>query len=373
MNVFYGTLLLLLLVLIELAAVRFILKEPIPWKEVTGNLNSGHILLWIFRGLEIVVYDYSLHYLGLGIIDNWPLWTIYVFAFVAWDFCFYWLHRLHHQWPALWAVHEVHHQGEYFSLSLGIRNSWFSSLTSIPFFTILAVLGVPLEVFIVVSSIHYLIQFYNHTRLVNKSGWLEYIFVTPSHHRVHHGKNKEYINKNHSGTFVIWDKMFGTFQAERVDIAIEYGIRNPVNSHNPMWQNGKPISEWLGKRKKERFTNSTSPIPFSSLWIGLGGILLFMLLLVYIYYENQWPSTLKAVFFTYLFMNTLANGGLSDGKPWAFYAWLGISLLGGLGILLFFADSMHIIAQSLLVLLVIHACMGVFIRFFGEQKIGNSK
>ncbi|MDN4165141.1 sterol desaturase family protein [Cytophagales bacterium LB-30] len=368
MNVFYSTLLLLLLVLIELVAIRLILKEPIPWKEVTANLNSGHILLWIFRGLEIVVYDYSLRYLGLGLIDSWPLWAIYIFAFVAWDFCFYWLHRLHHQWPALWAIHEVHHQGEYFSLSLGIRNSWFSSLTSIPFFTILAVVGVPLEVFIVVSSLHYVVQFYNHNRIVNKSGWLEYVLITPSHHRVHHGKNKEYINKNHSGTLVIWDKLFGTFQEEREDIVMEYGIRNPVNSHNPLWQNGKPIVQWLGKYKVWPLKSSFSPKQFSSLWIGLGGILLFMLLLVYIYYETQWPASLKAVFFSYLFMNTLANGGLSDGKSWALYAWLLFSVLGGAGILFFYADSMHIIAQFLLIFLAFHAFMGLFIHFYRKQS-----
>jgi Fatty acid hydroxylase superfamily len=186
-----------------------------------------------------------LQHLSLHWVDQWPVAWQWVFAFIGWDFCFYWMHRMHHKLPIFWAVHVVHHQGEHFNLSLGIRNSWYSSLTSFLFVAILAVLGVPLEIFIAVSSFHYSVQFYNHNALVGKSGWLDKIMVTPSNHRVHHGMDPIYVNKNFGGTLLIWDKLFGTYQAERDDVPLRYGVSGSVSSNNPLWANNSPLQKFV--------------------------------------------------------------------------------------------------------------------------------
>ena len=174
-------LIMLAFVLAELLILKWVRKTPVPWKDVIFNLNSGHILMWVFRGVEVAAFALLLRHANLHIVDQWPVAAQWVLAFFAWDLCFYWMHRLHHKIPLLWAVHVVHHQGEHFNLSLGVRNSWYSSLTNFPFIAILAVLGVPLEIFLVVSSLHYTVQFYNHNALVNKSGILDKFMVTPSH------------------------------------------------------------------------------------------------------------------------------------------------------------------------------------------------
>ncbi|WP_416864908.1 MAG: sterol desaturase family protein [Imperialibacter sp.] len=322
MNLVYGTGLLFLLVLMELAAIRYFLQEKIPWKEIVMNLNSGHILLWIFRGLEVLAFHWLLTHFSFGWVAQWPVALQWVFAFVAWDFCFYWLHRLHHAVGFLWAVHVVHHEGEHFSLSLGIRNSWYSSLTSFPFFAGLAILGLPLEIFIVVSSVHYFIQFYNHNRIVKKSGWLEHIMITPSHHRVHHGKNPEYINKNCGGTFVIWDKLFGTFQAERDDIDIAFGTNDPVRSENPFWANNIPFLKWLHLPLPQLRKHEAQKSFFSDTFVGFGGLLLFCLLLFYIYKEPSWTGTPKLILFSIIFLGTIANGGLAENKLWGAVLWV---------------------------------------------------
>ncbi|WP_426917583.1 sterol desaturase family protein, partial [Serratia bockelmannii] len=171
----------LFIVVAEAVALQWGRREPVNWHDLVFNLNSGHIMLWLFRGLEITCYGYVAAHFSLGLLDAWPPLLMWLFALLAWDFGFYWLHRLHHRFRVLWAVHVVHHQGEHFNLSLGVRNSWYSSLTSIPFFLLLALAGVPLSVFVAVSIFHYSIQLFNHNALTPKLGVLEKILVTPAH------------------------------------------------------------------------------------------------------------------------------------------------------------------------------------------------
>lgn len=137
---FLGTCLLLLLISVELIFFKLENKE-IPWREIATNLNTGQIVLWIFRSLEIIAFVFIYRHMSFDLVGNLPIWLIWLSGFILWDFCFYWLHRLHHKYKIFWLIHQVHHQGEYFNLSLGVRNSWYSSLTSIPFFLPMALIG----------------------------------------------------------------------------------------------------------------------------------------------------------------------------------------------------------------------------------------
>ncbi|WP_316788447.1 sterol desaturase family protein [Pedobacter frigoris] len=175
------------------------------------------------------------------IFENWRffdlpnnIWT-WVILFIGVDFFYYWFHRMSHQVNALWAAHIVHHQSEEYNLTVALRQSWFQSWFSWVFYLPLALVGFDPVMFLTLSAFNTLYQFWIHTRAIKSLGPLEYIINTPSHHRVHHGSNPKYIDKNHAGTLIIWDMMFGTFQKEEEDVY--YGITTPLASWNPIWAN----------------------------------------------------------------------------------------------------------------------------------------
>ena len=140
-----------------------------------------------------------------------------------------------HQVNALWAAHIVHHQSEEYNLTVALRQSWFQGWFSWVFYLPLAFAGFDPIMFLTLSSFNTLYQFWIHTRAIKSMGFLEYILNTPSHHRVHHGSNPKYIDKNHAGTLIIWDRLFGTFQKEEEEVY--YGITKPLASWNPFWAN----------------------------------------------------------------------------------------------------------------------------------------
>ncbi|WP_416052555.1 sterol desaturase family protein [Cupriavidus basilensis] len=310
----------LLCVVAELLIRKYRRGESIPWREVVFNLGSGHILMWFFRGLEIAAFGLVLRVANLHWVDAWPLAWQWAFGFVAWDFCFYWMHRLHHKIPLLWAVHVVHHQGEHFNLSLGIRNSWYSSLTNLPFVIGLAVAGLPLEIFVVVSSIHYAVQFYNHNGLVGSSGILDRFLVTPAHHRVHHGTAPCYLDRNFGGTFLWWDKLFGTFQPRLADVPLDYGVPGTPRSDNPLLASNLPLLRLVGGTCKHRAPRPGFHVP--DLLIGLGGLLLFGIVIHYIHRDGAWQGQRQALLFGLIFAATIALGAMSDGRRWGAAAWV---------------------------------------------------
>ncbi|TKC09503.1 sterol desaturase family protein [Pedobacter frigoris] len=175
------------------------------------------------------------------IFENWRLFDIpnniwtWIILFIGVDFFYYWFHRMSHQVNALWAAHIVHHQSEEYNLTVALRQSWFQSWFSWVFYLPLAFVGFDPVMFLTLSAFNTLYQFWIHTRAIKSLGPLEYILNTPSHHRVHHGSNPKYIDKNHAGTLIIWDMMFGTFQKEEEDVY--YGITTPLASWNPVWAN----------------------------------------------------------------------------------------------------------------------------------------
>jgi alkylglycerol monooxygenase len=159
----------------------------------------------------------------------------WVLLFLGVDFCYYWFHRMSHEVNALWAAHVVHHQSEDYNLSVALRQSWLQSSFSWAFYLPLALLGFEPMMFLTMSAFNTLYQFWIHTQAIGTMGPLEWVLNTPSHHRVHHGSNPKYIDRNHAGSLIIWDRMFGTFQKEEDKVV--YGITTPLNSWNPVWAN----------------------------------------------------------------------------------------------------------------------------------------
>ncbi|MBU9577410.1 sterol desaturase family protein [Ralstonia mannitolilytica] len=305
-------------VLLELAALKWWRGQPLPWRDVILNLNSGHVLMWLCRGVEVAGFTWLYAHASLHWVDGWHPVAGWAFAFVAWDLGFYWLHRMHHKLGFLWAIHAVHHEGEHFNLSLGVRNAWLSSLTSLPFFVPLALLGVTPEMFVAVSGLHYSVQFYNHCGLVGRSGVLDRFMVTPANHRVHHGCNPEYIDRNFGGTLLLWDKLFGTYQRALADVPIRYGVHKPTHSDNPFWANVVPALQWLGLRTPH-LQRDTRTTPAG--WIATGGVLLFGVVIDYVRTDGLWPGHWQAVWFALILLLTLALGGLSDGRGWGRWLW----------------------------------------------------
>ena len=321
MTLILPSILLLVMVAIEAFVLRVVQRKEVPWHQLVFNLNSGHTIMWLFRGIEIAVFHAVSERFSFGWVEGWSPVAQFVLALLFWDFCFYWMHRMHHKFGMLWAVHVVHHEGDHFSLSLGIRNSWYSSLTSIPFFLILALVGIPLEVFIAVGAIHYFVQFYNHNGLVKKSGFLEHIMVTPSHHRVHHGKNAPYLDRNFGGTLVFWDKMFGTFQAELEEVPVQFGTDDHVKTDNIFWANNLPWLKLLGVKLPELKSTTHRLV---GVWTWTAGLLSFAILLMYIHAEVAWPMLDRNLLLGYGALAAITVGGLSEGRSWGKVGWTAI-------------------------------------------------
>ena len=197
----------------------------------SGVTNSTKDVL----GLSIAIISYSWLVENLTIYQVQSSWLLYVIAFLALDFAGYWVHRLAHTVNFFWNNHIVHHSSEEFNLACALRQSISVYFRIYAFLLIPAALfGVPQQVIAVVAPLHLFAQFWYHTQHINKMGWLEYIIVTPAHHRVHHAINPEYLDKNYGQIFIFWDRMFGTFQEESPAIPAVYGVTRPVRTWNPI-------------------------------------------------------------------------------------------------------------------------------------------
>ncbi len=159
----------------------------------------------------------------------------WVICFLGVDFFYYWFHRVSHESALPWGAHIVHHQSEEYNLAVALRQGAFQPLFSWVFYLPLAALGFPPLVFLTCSSLNTLYQFWIHTRAIGKLGPLECVLNTPSHHRVHHGCDEKYLDKNYAGTLIVWDRLFGSFQEEEEEPT--YGITKPLKSWNPLWAN----------------------------------------------------------------------------------------------------------------------------------------
>ena len=201
--------------------------------DMISSLSSGmtNIIKDVVKfGFAIISYSWLVDSLTIYKIE--PVWLAVAFAFIVQDFGGYWTHRFTHRVNILWNRHVIHHSSEEFNLSCALRQSISQTFK---FFTFLwipaALMGIPTSIFAILGPLHLFLQFWYHTRLIDKMGILEYILVTPSHHRVHHGSNKQYIDKNYGNLLIIWDRMFGTFEPEGEPV--KFGLVNNVNTYNP--------------------------------------------------------------------------------------------------------------------------------------------
>ncbi len=250
----------LLLVLFEKWYGWYKGNDTVRGMDMLSSLSSGVTNVTkdvLGLSISILTYEWLVSKIALYHIQS-TVWT-YVVAFIVIDFAGYWVHRIEHKINFFWNSHIVHHSSEEFNLACALRQSISVFIRVFTFLLIpAALLGVPAEVIAIVAPIQLFAQFWYHTRHIKKMGILEKIIVTPSHHRVHHAINPEYIDKNLSQIFIIWDKMFGTFQEELHDKPPVYGITRPVSTWNPikinfqhMWLLTKDA--WRTKNWKDKF------------------------------------------------------------------------------------------------------------------------
>lgn len=190
------------------------------------------------HGVVLLAYIYIYeHFRLFDVLEFSPAgkWAAAFLLFLGVDFCFYWHHRFGHEWAVPWATHVVHHQSEEFNLIVALRQSAFEHYLLAFFYFPLAWIGFPPAWYVSMWGFNLIWQFWCHTRLVGKLGPIEWVFNTPSHHRVHHGRNPKYLDKNYAGTLIIWDRLFGTFIEEQEEPV--YGITKPLRSMNPVWAN----------------------------------------------------------------------------------------------------------------------------------------
>ena len=248
------------LILIEYFASIWMGKEVNRSMDTISSLSSGMTnTLKDLVGLSIVILSYGWMVEHMALTQIPSTTAVYIIAFILIDFASYWSHRWNHEINLFWNRHIVHHSSEEFNLSCALRQS-ISGIVGIYFFLSIpmALLGIPATVVAIVGPLHLFAQFWYHTRLINRMGWLEHIIVTPSHHRVHHAINPEYIDKNFAAIFIIWDKWFGTFQEEMEAVPPVFGVKKSVQTWNPflinyqhLWQLIKDA--WRADRLVDKF------------------------------------------------------------------------------------------------------------------------
>lgn len=256
-----------LLIAIELVADKVRGTGYYRFNDAINSLNLGVMsrLTEILKVLvPFTVYFWVYEQASLWQLAQNGIW-VWVFAFVIYDLGYYWVHRLSHEMAIMWGSHVVHHSSEEYNLTTALRQTGTPAVFAWLIYLPLAVLGIPPEMMLAVAALNLIYQFWVHTRHIDKlPSWYEAVMVTPSHHRVHHALNKEYIDKNYGGVFILWDKWFGSFAAEQKDIKIVYGVSDQLNSWDPIWANVKVyknllIDAWHTRTLKDKFKTFFMP------------------------------------------------------------------------------------------------------------------
>lgn len=362
-------------------------------------------------GLSIALISYGWLVNHLAITTIKATWLIYLIAFIVLDFAGYVVHALDHRINFFWNSHIVHHSSEEYNLACALRQS---VSVFVRLFVILllpaALLGVPKEVIAVVAPLHLFAQFWYHTRHIGKMGFLEKFMVTPSHHRVHHAINPEYMDKNYGQIFIFWDKMFGTFQEELKEVPAVYGVTRPVKTWNPIKINFMHMSllikdAWHTKNWKDKFRIWFMPTGWrpadviekypvykiedvydfekydtsysTSFLVWTWFQLIVLLLLVSYLFGNiaLIGSPGMFIYGAFIFLFVYAFTELMDGNRYAF-VWGLIAAAVGAGILLYTGDWFGIssfnplIKYFILIYFILSAAMSLWFTF---SKTSNEK
>jgi len=309
--------------------------------QVVGAFTKTVILavyLWIYEHARIFTIGTSA--------------LTWISAFLLVDMLYYWFHRLSHEVNFLWAAHIVHHQSEEYNLSVALRQSWWQGLFSWWFYVPLALLGIHPLVIVTVGAVNTLYQFWIHTKSIDRMGPLEWLFNTPSHHRVHHGSDPKYIDRNHAGTLIVWDKLFGTFQPEEEEPV--YGITTPLGTWDPLKANFRYWGElfdmagrttrwsdkvrvflkppgWrpieLGgfqgpvKKDRDTFRKFDTVVPRS--WVRYAGIQFILLIAVtsyFLFLQHTLTAPVQWALGGLIIWWVMDLGALMEGKRWALFS-----------------------------------------------------
>lgn len=260
---------------------------------------------------------------------------VWVAGFFGVDFCYYWFHRASHRVNLLWGTHIPHHHSEAFNFSTALRQGAFEAIAAMGFYLALAVAGLPVLVFLVCKQAMTLYQFLLHTQAVRRLGPLERVLNTPSHHRVHHGQNPRYLDKNFGGWLIVWDKVFGTYEPENEPVV--YGTVKPLGTWNPLWAN---LHHWVdvAKRMREMPTWRDAVL----LWLrppgwGMAEPTETPVITLYDPPVSKGMKVVAVGLFVLATVGYLAGEGAIGGWAWPQRALWGVGLLGvlvGLGVLL---------------------------------------
>lgn len=327
-------------------------KRTYRLNDAVTNISTGTLQQLTGTFLKIIkigIYTLVFQYFAFFRIE--PTWTSFWILFVLWDLCYYWEHRVAHEVSLFWGGHSVHHQSEDYNLSVALRQSSTAMIWGFPFYLPLALMGFDPVQFALVGGINLLYQFWIHTEHIDKMGWFGKIFNTPSHHRVHHGRDPKYLDKNYGGVFIIWDSIFGTFKAE--EERPHYGVTKPIKSWNPVYANFAHYIDLYAYLKQARTVKDGIGILFNkpgwlpeymggfqtppevedsyqkynasiSLAINLYVLLQFMGALginsVYFFGHAQFDGTTKVFYAIWIILTTLMFGFLFESnKTWLKY------------------------------------------------------
>lgn len=202
--------------------------------DTAASLSMGLGYLAFAALMALATVPIYLWFSQFAIFDPTGFWWMWPALILLEDFCYYLYHRASHEMRIFWASHVNHHSSRLYNLSTALRQSWTAPFLSWIFWLPLVLLGFPVELVLLQKGFNLLYQYWIHTEAIGRLGPLEWVMNTPSHHRVHHGKNLRYLDRNYGGIFIIWDRIFGTFEPERDEEPVEYGILHDLDTYNPV-------------------------------------------------------------------------------------------------------------------------------------------
>ncbi len=355
MNVYaFITPIVVALLLLEIIYSVRMKKGVYNFQDTIANLGTGIGNQCINLAVAFFVYKW---YGWLYQFAPWQIpttWYSMLGLLIISDFVFYWFHRTGHRVNIFWAAHMPHHSSEEMNLSVGIRASFTQRLFQFAFFDwVLVLIGFSPEQVYAVAAVHLLLAYWHHTRLIGRMGWIEKLFVTPSHHRVHHGVNPQYIDKNYSEFLIVWDKLFGSYEEEQEEVC--YGITHPPRTWDPifinfqfwrqLWSDAVRTKRWQDKLRIWFMPTGWRPVDLagkddvppgrigytlaeqrkyrSDPFPNMNGYLMAQVLLglgyMYVAINMQWPLTAldRVVMSVGLFAMIVSWGGILQARNWS--------------------------------------------------------